>query len=189
MHISSAIATVLPLAAAVPATVQTRASYPNCQSASSNNFEWTVENFEYHASYIYSTPAHQIASGAVHFNLTNPALDYQAICSATSTQLQLFFYGNIQYTCTVPNGSTTKTTFDFNKVNGELNVNQTWTCNDAEPATNFSAYGSVNLTEPCVVTTWQNPNWTQGEIYSDQQVDCTPLTIALKPYKVDISTD
>ncbi|KAI1378430.1 hypothetical protein F4677DRAFT_443644 [Hypoxylon crocopeplum] len=182
----STIATVLPLAGAAPLDIQNRDSNPGCQAASFGNFEWTVENFDYHASYTFTTPAHQNSWGYVNFNLTNPALEYQAICSATSNQLSDFFYGTMPYTCKVPDGSTTTATFDFSRPSGVLNINQTWTCSDEDPQypTTINAYGTANLTLACTDETWTNPNWTIGHIYTDREVKCTPVTIPIKPYKM-----
>ncbi|KAI0887614.1 uncharacterized protein GGS22DRAFT_157609 [Annulohypoxylon maeteangense] len=182
----STLVTLLPLAIAAPVGLSTRDSNPGCQAASFGNFAWQVENFDYHASYIFTTPAHQNSWGYVNFNLTNPALEYKAVCSATSNQLSDFFYGTMAYNCTVPDGSTTKTTFDFSRPSGALNVNQTWTCSDEDPQypTTIHAYGAANLTLACTDETHINPNWTLGQIYSDREVKCTPVTIPLKPYQM-----
>lgn len=122
--------------------------------------------------------------GYVNFNLTNPALEYKASCSATSNQLSDFFYGNFPYTCTSPNGTSAETTFDFSRPSGELNINQTWSCSDQDPQfpVTIHAYGQVNLTLDCTDDTYQNPNWTLGQIYSNREVKCAPVTEAVKPY-------
>ncbi|KAI5867895.1 hypothetical protein GGS23DRAFT_543019 [Durotheca rogersii] len=182
----STIATLLPLAAAAPMVAEVRDSNPGCQAASFGNFEWTIEDFVYHSNYIFTTPAHQNSWGYVDFNLTNPALEYPAVCSARSNQLSDFFYGTMPYRCTVPDGSTTETTFDFSRPSGALNVNQTWTCSDTDPKypTTIHAYGSVNLTLSCTDETWINPNWTMGQIYSSRIVECEPVTLPLKPYLI-----
>ncbi|ORY68551.1 uncharacterized protein BCR38DRAFT_335597 [Pseudomassariella vexata] len=163
-----------------------RDSNPGCQAASQKDFAWTVEDFDYHASYTFTTPAHQNSWGYVNFNLSNPALTYKASCSASSNQLSDFFYGTMPYTCTVPDGSTAKTTFDFSRPSGKLNVNQTWVCSDLDPKypATFHGYGAINLTLGCTDTTWQNPNWTMGQIYSDREVKCTPVTLPVKPYEM-----
>ncbi|KAL7626117.1 hypothetical protein AAE478_002887 [Parahypoxylon ruwenzoriense] len=182
----STIATLLPLAVAAPLDLPARDSNPGCQDASFGNFSWTIEDFVYHADYVFTTPAHQNSWGFVDFNLTNPALEYQAVCSARSNQLSDFFYGTMAYSCVVPDGSTTKTTFDFSRPSGVLNVNQTWTCSDTDPTypTTINAYGTVDLNLSCTDETWINPNWTMGQIYSDRIVRCEPVTLPLKPYKM-----
>lgn len=131
LNIISTLAALLPLAVAAP--LQIRDSNPGCQAASFNNFSWSIEDFDYHASYVFTTPAHQNSWGYVNFNLTNPALEYPAVCSASSSQLSDFFYGTMIYNCELPESSTTKATFDFSRPSGELNVNQTWTCSDTDP--------------------------------------------------------
>lgn len=107
-----------------------------CSDISFHSFEWTVEDFDYHASYVFSTPAHQNSWGYVNFNLSNPAVpDVVASCSAASDQLEDFFYGTFWYDCTF-NGTTSgpaPATFNFNRPTGELDVNQTWICDDADP--------------------------------------------------------
>ncbi|KAK6077109.1 hypothetical protein SCUP234_06848 [Seiridium cupressi] len=187
MHgLISTLAAFLPLAAAAPFGLNTRDGNPGCQAASFGNFSWTVEDFDYHASYVFTTPAHQNSWGYVNFNLTNPALTYKSSCSGTSNQLSDFFYGTMPYTCTSPDGTSAKTTFDFSRPSGTLNVNQTWVCSDQDPQwpATINGYGQVNLTLDCTDTTYQNPNWTLGQIYSDREVKCAPVTVPVKPYQM-----
>jgi hypothetical protein len=132
MHVIATLAALLPLAIAAPHAKVLRDNNPGCQAASSN-LTYTVEDFDFHASYIFTTPAHQNSWGYASFNLTNPALTYKSSCSAQSNQLSDFFYGNQIFTCTEPDGSTTKTTFDYNRVTGQLDFNQTWICSDQDP--------------------------------------------------------
>ncbi|KAI1503304.1 hypothetical protein F5X99DRAFT_110772 [Biscogniauxia marginata] len=183
----STIVSVLPLVAAAPFGLDSRDSNPGCQDASLNNFAWTIENFDYHASYIFTTPAHQNSWGYVNFNLTNPALEYKAQCSATSNQLSDFFYGTMPYKCTGPEGSTTETTFSFSRPSGQLDLNQTWVCSDADPQypTTFHAYGSVNLTLECTDVTTTNPDWEIGQIYSNREVKCDLVNVPLKPSQIN----
>jgi hypothetical protein len=126
------IATFAPLALAAPRGLGSRGGYPGCTAVSFSDFAWNVEDFTYHASYTFSTPAHQISSGTVDFNITNPAFPDKVSCSAYSTQLSDFFYGNFVYQCE-QEGAKTKTTFDFSRPSGRLDVNQTWTCTDEDP--------------------------------------------------------
>ena len=60
---------------------------PGCNAKSTSVTGWTVHNFDFHASYIFSTPAHQNSWGYANFTLTNPAVDYAATCGASSDQL------------------------------------------------------------------------------------------------------
>ncbi|KAI0020872.1 hypothetical protein F4780DRAFT_779096 [Xylariomycetidae sp. FL0641] len=181
----------LPLALAAPSGLDPRDSNPGCQAASFGSFAWTVENFVYNASYIFTTPAHQNSWGYVNFDLRNPALAYDVACRASSSQLNDFFYGNVPYTCSSSSAadnssSTTETTFSYSRPSGQLNVNQTWVCSDRDPLypTTFHAYGTANLSLSCTDETTNNPDWEIGQIYSDRQVDCKPVTLPLKPYEI-----
>ncbi|KAI3320444.1 hypothetical protein HD806DRAFT_538281 [Xylariaceae sp. AK1471] len=180
------LAAILPLAAAAPYGVSPRDSNPGCTSTSFGDFSWTIKSFTYRASYIFTTPAHQNSWGYVNFNLTNPALLGEVACSAQSSQLYDFFYGNFNYNCILPTGSTTKTSFDFNRPSGQLDINQTWTCSDEDPQypVTFSAYGTVNLTLNCTTSYYQNPNWQPGTgaFYSDEETTCAPVTLPLTPH-------
>jgi len=45
----------------------------------------------------------------------------------------------------------------------------------------FRGDAQANLTLDCTDTTWSNPNWTMGQIYSDREVKCAPVTLPVKP--------
>ncbi|KAI0200585.1 hypothetical protein F4808DRAFT_428377 [Astrocystis sublimbata] len=176
---------VLPLAAASPSNrLKCRGGEKGCTAISFGDFSWTIEEFTYHRSYTFSTPAHQISGGQVGFNLTNPALEGKVTCQAYSSQLSDFFYGDFIYNCQAPDGSLTETTFDWNSPASALNINQTWTCTDEDPQypVTFHAFGSVNLTLDCKESNYQNPNWTLGETYSSRVIDCAPITLPLMPH-------
>ncbi|KAJ8119664.1 hypothetical protein ONZ43_g3435 [Nemania bipapillata] len=180
------LAAALPLAAAAPYGLNSRDSPAGCSSKSFGDFAWAISNFNYHASYVFSTPAHQIDSGTVGFNLTNTALSETVACTAYSLQLQDYFYGNINYNCTAAEGSSTSTTFSYSRPSGQLNINQTWTCDDEDPQypITFTAYGTVNLTFPCDTWTYQNPDWQPGQTYSILDITCgSPFTLPLVPYE------
>lgn len=106
-----------------------------CSKTSFGNLKWTVEKFDFRASYIFTTPAHQNSWGYANFNLSNNALpDVLATCSAQSDQLSDFFYGDLPYTCTIdgePGPAPAR--FTFSRPSGELDINQTWTCDDVDP--------------------------------------------------------
>ncbi|OIW34683.1 hypothetical protein CONLIGDRAFT_651027 [Coniochaeta ligniaria NRRL 30616] len=154
---------------------------PTCaqQAASS---KWVVEGFDYHAEYIFTTPAHQNSHGYVNFQLWNTAVAYTATCSATSDQLTDFFYGTQWYPCTLPSTALagSDVSFRFNRPTGELDVKGTIMCaeNGQGAAAVFPAEGTTQLTLTCTDTTWTNPNWTYGtgEFYSDREVKCVPDT-------------
>jgi hypothetical protein len=146
-----------------------------CTASSTKVSQWTVDDFDFHASYTFSTPAHQNSWGYVNFTLTNPALDYTPICSAASDQLSDFFYGNFVYNCELPSNITDKATFTFSRPGDSLQINQTWSC--ADEGSRFTAQGGVDLNLTCSDTTWQNPAWTPGQIYSQRTVTCGKVTV------------
>ncbi|KAK3499434.1 uncharacterized protein B0T23DRAFT_17194 [Neurospora hispaniola] len=161
----------------------------SCGATSFGNFSWALSAFDYHASYIYTNPAHQNSWGYVNFNLTNPAIgpSVTTVCSASSNQLNDFFYGTVQYTCTnTPAGVKSdvgKTKFDFNRPTGELRFNQSWTCRDGDPnyPTTFTGYAAVKLHLNCTEARWQNRSWKQGQIYSTRDVRCSPVNLSVDP--------
>lgn len=118
-----------------PTPLSPRAATASCSDASVHGFAWTVKDFDFHASYIFSTPAHQNSWGYVSFNLSNPAVpDVVASCSAQSSQLSDFFFGTVSYQCTYGGAAgPAPATFSFNRPSGELAINQTWTCSDKSP--------------------------------------------------------
>lgn len=184
-----------PILAAAP-TLSPRDSTENgCTNTSfgrPESFAWSVAGFDYHASYTFTTPAHQNSWGYVSFNLSNPALaPAVAVCSASSNQLSDFFYGTMAYRCALPDGTAIvgggrggQATFDFSRPSGVLNINQTWSCHDQDPQYPITlwAYGNATLSLECEDTTWTNPNWTLGQIYSSRTVQCAPVTLPVKPH-------
>jgi hypothetical protein len=92
--------------------------------------KWVVENFDYLAEYVFTTPAHQNSHGYVNFNLWNTAVAYTATCSATSDQLTDFFYGTQWFPCTLPLTAPagSAVSFRFNRPTGELDINGTIVC-------------------------------------------------------------
>ncbi|KAI6357810.1 hypothetical protein MCOR25_007563 [Pyricularia grisea] len=163
-----------------------------CLASSWSPPKWTVSDFVYRGSWTYSTPSHQNAWGSVDFNLATEALAPSVSkCSATSSRLTDFFYGDQTYRCDLPTGAMAgggtggEATFEFNRAANWLRVNQTWTCHDAEdgwPVT-FSAFGFINLTLDCTQDFYQNPNWTSGsgQPYSDRKVECKSANIVHTP--------
>jgi hypothetical protein len=186
MHLRTPSA-LLPLLAlplttyASPVTIP-RADTAGCSDASFHSFAWLARSFDFHASYIFTTPAHQNSWGFVSFDLCNPADQSTARCEAQSDQLSDFFYGTVPYKCndTARHGATS---FDFSRPQNLLRVNQTWTCADRDPQwpTTFTGRGGINLTLDCTDTFWQNPNWTMGEFYSTRDIKCKPVDAKIVP--------
>ncbi|KAI1112727.1 hypothetical protein F5Y14DRAFT_247585 [Nemania sp. NC0429] len=176
-----ALIAIAPFAVASPYGVDPRDT-SGCASASSGDFAWTINAFTYSSSDVYSTPAHEVASGTVTFDLSNPALPEKVRCSASNSATGIYFDGGIKYACSAPVGSTTKTSFTYSEVGNELRVNQTWTCNDGNTVT-FGGFGSVNFVLSCHTTFYQNPNYTgpSSGLYSIRSTNCDPVTLPLTP--------
>jgi hypothetical protein len=94
--------------------------------------KWTAQGFDYHASYIFTNPAHQNSWGYVNFNLTNNVVPYTAVCKASSNQLTDFFYGTLDYNCTLPAeapvGAAVK--FRFSRPSGQLDIEEAIPCTE-----------------------------------------------------------
>ncbi len=99
-----------------------------CSDVSWKAMSWTARAFDFHASYIFTTPAHQNSWGYASFELFNPADQSTTHCEAASNQLSDFFYGTVQYKC-----NDTRTTFDFSRPANQLRVQQSWVCADRDP--------------------------------------------------------
>ncbi|KAL1838578.1 hypothetical protein VTJ49DRAFT_2505 [Mycothermus thermophilus] len=188
MHFRASLAaSLLGLAAASPIASPdpADASPKGCSDISFKNFSWEAQNVYFHASYIFTTPAHQNSWGYISFDLFNPADESTAHCEAASNQLSDFFYGTVQYTCddTLRVG---QTSFDFSRPGNRLRVEQNWTCDDQDPQypITFTARGDVNLTLSCTDETWENPDWEMGQIYSSRAIECQPVDSPILPTEI-----
>ncbi|KAH7324951.1 hypothetical protein B0I35DRAFT_476152 [Stachybotrys elegans] len=150
-------------------------SNDSCVAKSSRITDWTIEDFDFHASYIFTTPSHQNSWGYVNFTLKNEVVDYVAQCSAASNWLSDFYYGQVIYSCEVPERAG-QTTFTFNRPTGEVQVNQTWSCPDQ--GVYYMAEGGADLDLDCTEETWENPDWEVGQIYSTRFIACEPVTVS-----------
>lgn len=172
---TKAIKTALLLAGAALALPATTDDATSCTAESSRVKEWTVRDFDFHASYVFTTPAHQNSWGYANFTLENPVLDYKPICSAQSNWLNDFFYGSVVYDCKGgPEGN--EATFTYSRPSGDLRINQTWHCPDEN--SRFEAEGGVKLDLDCEEEKWQNPDWDMGELYSSRTITCAHVTVA-----------
>ncbi|KAK4462859.1 hypothetical protein QBC42DRAFT_223996 [Cladorrhinum samala] len=143
-----------------------------------SGLQWTVHGFDYHASYIFTNPAHQNSWGYVNFNISNSIVPYTASCSAASSQLSDFFYGTQEYACTLvgsgaPAGAAVK--FKYSRPSGQLDIIESVVCQGKPQDKTFVVSGSKTLTLACTDVTTTNPNWTPGQIYSDREVKCAPV--------------
>ncbi|KAK2594493.1 hypothetical protein QQS21_007774 [Conoideocrella luteorostrata] len=178
MRVSASALLLAGAAAAAPSSMVLR-NEQTCTQKALHTKQWTVKDFDFHASYIFTTPAHQNAWGYVNFTLENPSVDFTARCEASSSQLSDFFYGNFIYNCTQPAGSNSEATFTFSRPQNQVKINQTWAC--PQEGSRFWAEGGANLTLDCKDDTWKNPEWKMGQIYSSRTITCNhidaPVTI------------
>jgi len=165
-----------------PTPAEGSKSPAGCSDTSFKKFAWTAKNFDFHASYIFTTPAHQNSWGYVSFDLYNPGDQTTAHCEGTSNQLSDFFYGTVPYKCN-DTARIGETSFDFARPTNQLRVNQTWTCDDNDPVypTTFTGRGSVDLPLVCKDETWKNDKWEIGQIYSSRTITCAPVEAVIKP--------
>ncbi|KAH8905007.1 hypothetical protein BR93DRAFT_898453 [Coniochaeta sp. PMI_546] len=165
-----------------------------CTNTSFSAWAWSLSDIYFHSSVIFSTPAHQIDGGWVSFSLTHPAVAGVSFdCEASSTQLHDWFYGDQYYVCTGKadgegGEAVNQTTahFRYDRVTGRVDVNQTWVCRDQDPVypIYFKAFGSANVSLSCNETKWQNTNWTLGQIYSTDLVECAKANLTVKPSEI-----
>ncbi|KAK3988890.1 hypothetical protein QBC44DRAFT_95803 [Cladorrhinum sp. PSN332] len=184
---SAIILSILSLASASPVATRTNEGKscpaPNpvkkCEKSLSD-LKWTVHGFDYHASYIFTNPAHQNSWGYVNFNISNSVVPYTASCSAASNQLSDFFYGTQEYNCQLigqgaPAGAGVK--FKFSRPSGQLDIKESVVCQGKPEDKTFAVSGATNLTLSCTDVTTVNQNWTVGQIYSSREVKCAPVDV------------
>lgn len=108
-------------ASAAPASTAVKAS------ETTSELTWTVSNFDFHADYIFTTPAHQNSWGYVSFALSSDKTDLVYSCSTSSSRLTDFFYGETEYQCALPQGAPegSKAGFRYNRTDGTLTLSET----------------------------------------------------------------
>ena len=155
-----------------------------CSSLSQTDFAWSVTYLQYNTSIVFSTPAHQVDSGIIQFNVSNPAFPGKPAtqCKAYSTRPNDFFYGDQVFTCsagTTEGGLTT--TFTYNAPAKSLALNQSWSC--AGEQTSFAYAGTVDLSSAlnCENTAYANPDWSIGEIYTSNITTCAAADFEMGP--------
>ncbi|CCC05825.1 hypothetical protein SMACR_00041 [Sordaria macrospora] len=161
-------AAALALAATVsaaPASTTVRAT------ETTSEITWTVSDFDFHADYIFTTPAHQNSWGYVNFALSSDKTDLVYSCSTASNRLSDFFYGETDYQCTAPEGAAegSAASFRYNRTDGTLALKETVVSGDET----YTASGSTTIQTTCTdETTGPSPNWEIGQIYIWRKIDC-----------------
>ncbi|PHH60279.1 hypothetical protein CDD81_1869 [Ophiocordyceps australis] len=157
------------IVSAISLTLAAPYNPPSCGQKSSQISDFEVKDFDFHASYVFTTPAHQNSWGYANFTLANSVVDYTAQCTASSSQLNDFFYGNLVYQCKVPDQAG-PASFTFNRPTGDLMINQTWYC--PQEGSRYEAHGGTRLNLTCSEKYEQTPNWKPGQIYSIRTISC-----------------
>jgi len=134
----------------LPAPLSKTPNPCGCTRTSFSSWSWTLTDFYFHSSVIFSTPSHQIDGGWVSFTLAHPAVpDTKFGCDAASTQLHDWFYGDQEFNCTAraivggegkgyggggggdgeeEEGLAGKARFRFDRSSGRVDVVQSWVC-------------------------------------------------------------
>lgn len=155
-------------------SLTSRAESESCMARGTKVTEWTVNDFDFHATITKTTPKKQTASGSVSFLLENKVLNYKAKCTATSDKPNNFFYGSTDYNCDVPlKGDAASFTFD--RKSGKLSIVQSWSC--LKEGGRFEAKGNTNVKLECKEKNWKNPNYNSGsKTYSNKKITCEKTT-------------
>ena len=172
--LANILTTLLVAGTALAAPAPAPTTEPTCGSRAAKLTEWTVVDLDFHGDYTFTTPAHQNSWGYINFVLRSPGFPYEAKCSAASSQLSDFFYGNVEYKCDVPNAADS-VTFTFSRPDNKLSITQEWSCPDE--GSRFTAKGCVTLPLECSESKYQNPDWQAGEIYSTRNIYCGLVTV------------
>lgn len=96
---------------------------------------WDVKDFDFHADYVFTTPAHQNSYGYVSFSLTSEKTGAVYSCDAQSSQIPNFFYDfNDFYPCSASKGAVEGTessvSFKYNREDGKVTVRETLNASD-----------------------------------------------------------
>ncbi|KAK3345532.1 hypothetical protein B0H65DRAFT_208578 [Neurospora tetraspora] len=166
------------------AATATAAPANTTAKATESGLTWTVKDFDFHADYVFTTPAHQNSYGYVKFTLTSDKTGLVYGCSAQSSQIPDFFYEfNDAYPCTAPQGAAegikaSWASFKYNRPDGKLILEETIVPAEGET---YTASGSTTIKTTCTdESKGPNPNWQIGENYSERHIVCekTDATVA-----------
>ncbi|KAF2119741.1 hypothetical protein BDV96DRAFT_684266 [Lophiotrema nucula] len=168
--------TILALPAlAAAASCPAPPSPPSNPSCGSTHPKWTLDPINLSSYYTYTSPsASGPKLGSFSFTFATDQVDYEAQCSGSSVNPQGIFYGSQVFECVTPGGSGSKTTsFSFDSASSVVSVNTTFTCCDVCDVV-YTTIGSVKIDLECETSTWRNPDWVAGELYSNTTTVCEP---------------
>ncbi|CAI6225424.1 unnamed protein product [Periconia digitata] len=137
-----------------------------------------IPNLEYSSLIQYSNPAHMSVSRAnIDFNITGHTTSACAGAASGQTSSGAFFAFPSPIDCNEADGSAIETTFSYAGPSRTLQINETWICEGDQ----YLATATQALDLSCKGNLWQNPEWTEGEIYSSESVTCAPARVTMEP--------
>lgn len=172
------IALMAASAFALPSSSTYGSSKPTCMEVGTKVKSWTVENFDYHSTYMSLAPGQLTAvKSFVNFDLVNPALPYKAKCSALSESQPEPFADKKSYKCKIDKKyAGDAASFKFNLATGKLEIKQSWSC--TKEGGRFEADGFVTVKNPqCTDLTTTNNLWKKGQLYSTREVVCPKIKV------------
>jgi hypothetical protein len=110
-------------------------SPPSCDALSKTRLYMVLEQINYSAYWIYSTPAHlAVSQAAVSFSVENNLVGAPIKCSATNGVAFSFFDGNQAYKCDtskLPSAMAASMSFTFSTSTSTFGITASWACNDS----------------------------------------------------------
>ncbi|TLS27429.1 hypothetical protein PpBr36_04981 [Pyricularia pennisetigena] len=163
-----------------------------CQEWTFASKDWTVANFAYRISVPVFTPQDEQEeeeeeasrlepvpfASLVTFVVQNKALDYNAVCNATSTgqdqqDADASFDGEEWYDCVQDKaGEEGVTSFSYDRARDRLEVKQTWECLHEGYFYRYKATGGAEAKVVCAEAEWENPDWKEGQTYQLNITEC-----------------
>lgn len=166
-------------------------STDDCAAKAQAMKSWTLRNFNFNSSHVFTTPAHQFGNANAGFNLVNTVTQEERRCDAYSSRLAGWFYGDQVYQCKTLDGTQTPdTTFTFSMPEWTVKVNQSYECPGA--ITQYVAEGGADLSHQIryYKTDFRNGGWTispGGQIYqsTNEKIDPFDGEIAVDSIRVN----
>ncbi|KAI6362448.1 hypothetical protein MCOR32_008475 [Pyricularia oryzae] len=155
-----------------------------CQEWTFVSKDWTVANFAYRISVPVFDPEEAAReepvpfASLVTFVVQNQALDYNAVCNATSTggdqeDADASFDGRKWYDCVQDKPREDGvTSFSYDRAKDRLEVKQTWECLHEGYFYRYKATGGAEAKVVCAEAEWENPDWKEGQTYQLNITEC-----------------
>ncbi|CEJ87234.1 hypothetical protein VHEMI04347 [[Torrubiella] hemipterigena] len=175
--------TLLTTALLASATLAAAAARDDCASQAIAMKSWTIHNFNFNASKVFTTPAHQFGDGYVGFNLFNTVTNEERRCDGGAGRLDPWFVGDANFQCRTMNGANDpNTVFNFNLASRTVKLNQSFECPGS--VTQYVAQGGADLSKHVgyTKTEYHNYGWTYppgGNIYEAYSEKIEPFDAEL----------